>query len=62
MTEDEHDIMAVVCMDKREVELKSTNMEVNALSKGLALLMDEQGFKIAELVTDAHPQIPPLLS
>ena len=61
MSEEENDILVVVMVDKREVDLKSPNMEPAGLCKALTFLIDKEGFKVAELVTDAHPQIPPIL-
>ena len=61
MQEMNSDILAIVSVDKREANLKSTNMEVMGLRKAL-LFLQERGLTVAEVVTDAHPQIPPLLS
>ena len=57
MSEEENDILVVVMVDKREVDLKSPNMEPAGLCKALTFLIDKEGFKVA----DAHPQIPPIL-
>ena len=43
-------------VDKREVDYKSTNMEKEALKRGLQSLKREK-LNLKELVTDAHVQI-----
>ena len=55
------DILYIKCIDKRETGGKSPNMEPLALRQGLVDLHG-MGFTILEIVTDAHSQIPPILS
>ncbi len=55
------DLIAVVIVDKRETNLKSSTMELTALRRGLRWLK-EQGACVAEVTTDAHPQIAHLFS
>lgn len=52
-------IVSTVVVDKREVNLKSPNMEKVALERSLTLLSGT--LQIAELVTDAHTQIAAFL-
>lgn len=61
MEHDTKDLVAMAIVDKREVGLKSTNMEKEGL---LRVLRDvqESGLAIGELVTDAHVQIASVLS
>ena len=54
-------IMAIKCIDKREVDGKSPNMEPEGLRRILQNLQGV-GITILEVVTDAHVQIPPILS
>lgn len=54
-------IMAMTIVDKREVGLKSPNMEKVGLMRGLKELA-EQKMKVTELVTDAHIQIESMIS
>lgn len=56
MEHDTHTILDLQIVDKREVALKSPNMEKEGLIKCLAS-MAESGILIGELVTDAHRQI-----
>ena len=52
---DSHSIVSTVVVDKREVNLRSPNMEKLALERSLTLLSGT--LQITELVTDAHTQI-----
>lgn len=60
MTHDTHDIVDLVVVDKRQVDLKSTNMEKLALKTLMERL--RTSLLIKELVTDAHPQISCMMS
>ena len=51
----------MVLVDKRVVAGKSTNMEKEALKRGLNHLI-AKGLKITALVTDAHTQIGAMMS
>ena len=53
--------MDVVVIDKREVGLKSTNMEKEGLVRGLKSLQKD-GINVVEIATDAHSQITKLAS
>ena len=53
--------MAMAFVDKRETALKSPNMEPLGLRRALKDLSDS-GNVISEVVTDAHTQVPPILS
>ena len=55
-----HNILCSVVVDKREVGLKSPNMEKLGLERALDELKS-LGFNIVEMVTDAHIQVPPVL-
>ena len=55
------DILDVVVIDKREVGLKSTNMEKEGLVRGLKSLQKD-GINVVEIATDAHSQITKLAS
>ena len=61
MTHDSGDIVEMVVVDKREVQLKSPNMEVVACLRALDKLL-EQGMHIKEIVTDAHTTIASKMS
>ena len=61
MDEKTCDILTIACIDKREVDGKSPNMEPAGLRRALQDLQDN-GFTLREMVTDAHSQIPPILS
>ena len=54
-------ILDVVVIDKREVGLKSTNMEKEGLFRGLKSLQKD-GINVVEIATDAHSQITKLAS
>ena len=54
-------IVAMKSIDKRECDGKSPNMEPEALRRCLDNLKGV-GLTIREVVTDAHVQIPPILS
>ena len=60
MEEATSDILWIEFVDKREAALKSPNMEPLALRRALTGLLGA-GISIAEVVTDAHVQIPKLL-
>ena len=60
MDEETSDILGIENMDKREVNLKSPNMEPEALRRILDKLSD-LGLTVKETVTDGHRQIPPIL-
>lgn len=57
---DTKDIVSMVQVDKRETELKSTNMEKLGLKKTL-VEVQEAGLTLSELVTDAHVQIASMM-
>ena len=61
MDEQNSKIVAMKSVDKREVDGKSPNMEPEALRRCLRNL-NGVGLTIEEVVTDAHIQIPPILS
>ena len=61
MDHDTKAILAVIVVDKREVDYKSTNMEMLGLQRALADLQTA-GLRVSELVTDAHVQIASMLS
>ncbi|KAJ8017607.1 hypothetical protein HOLleu_44868 [Holothuria leucospilota] len=50
------DILNVAIVDKREVQLKSPNMEKVAFLKCMEILQDNN-VKVTEVITDAHPSI-----
>ncbi|XP_071854279.1 uncharacterized protein [Apostichopus japonicus] len=50
------DILDIQVVDKREADLKSTNMEKIAFLRALETL-EKSDVKVEEVVTDAHPQI-----
>ena len=54
-------ILDVVVIDKREVGLKSTNMEKEGFVRGLKSLQKD-GINVAEIATNAHSQITKLAS
>lgn len=54
-------ILAMSIVDKRQVGLKSPNMEIEGLKQCLASLISED-VKPSELVTDAHIQTAALMS
>ena len=54
-------ILDLVVIDKREVGLKSTNMEKEGLVRGLKSLQKD-GINVVEIATDAHSQITKLAS
>ena len=56
MNHDTHDLLAVTTIDKREVALKSPNMEKMGWERSLELLLKNK-ICISEMVTDAHVQI-----
>ncbi len=55
------DILAIVVIDKRETGLKSSTMELAGLRRGIKELR-EKGHTVAEVTTDAHPQITSFFS
>ncbi|PIK62610.1 hypothetical protein BSL78_00506 [Apostichopus japonicus] len=55
------DILDIQVVDKREADLKSTNMEKIAFLRALETL-EKSDVKVEEVVTDAHPQIKSYLS
>ena len=60
MDEESHSILGITNVDKRQVGGKSPNMEVF----GMRTVIEElqaKGFRIDEMVTDAHSQVPPVL-
>lgn len=61
MEYDTKDIVACEVVDKRMTDMKSTNMEKEGFIRAVQSLT-ENGIKIAEVCTDAHPQISSLLS
>lgn len=52
-------ILSMTITDKRETQLKSTNMEKLGLQKCLREVRD---LHVTELTTDAHPQITKFMS
>lgn len=61
MEHESKDIVAMIIVDKREVGLKSTNMEKEGLKRGIFEIQGS-GLTISELVTDAHVQIASMIS
>ena len=61
MEHDNHDILAVVTIDKRETQLKSPNMEKLGWERAVTTV-EAAGVKIQEMVTDAHVQITAAIS
>jgi hypothetical protein len=61
MNHDTNDILALEIVDKREVSLKSANMEKMALQRGIDNIQ-QFGLCIKELVTDGHSQIAAMMS
>lgn len=61
MNHETKDILAMIVIDKREVGLKSPNMEKEGLRRALHQLKDA-GLQVGELVTDAHVQIASMMS
>ena len=61
MNNDILDIFDMVVVDKREVGLKSTNMEKKGLIRGLEQIHKE-GVNVVEIATDAHSKITKMLS
>ena len=60
----EHDssiILAMVFVDKRDTNLKSTNMETFGFERSLDFMIG-QGLIIKEVVTDAHSVIKSIMS
>ena len=55
------DILHVAVVDKRQVDLKSPNMEKKAFVDTMALL-ESKNVIVEEVVTDAHPQIKAYMS
>ena len=60
MNNDSLDILDMVVVDKREVGLKSTNMEKEGLIRGLEQI--HKGVNVVEIATDAHSQITKMIS
>ncbi|KAJ8048485.1 hypothetical protein HOLleu_00823 [Holothuria leucospilota] len=56
MDYDTNDILHVAVVDKRQVGLKSPNMEKAAFIESLQTLQDNN-LVVKEVVTDAHPSI-----
>ena len=54
-------ILDAVVIDKREVGLKSTNMEKEGFVRGLKSLQKD-GINVVEIATNAHSQITKLAS
>lgn len=54
------EILHMEIVDKREVRLKSPNMEPLAMQRSMSALAKE-GVEVAELITDAHPQITSIM-
>ena len=61
MEEDSHDIVSMLVLDKRQVQLKSTNMESRGFKRGMAGIVQKQ-MEVAEVVTDASTQITSVMS
>lgn len=61
MDYDTGDILNIAIVDKREVGLKSPNMEKAAFLRCLQALHDGN-VKVKEVITDAHPSIRAYLS
>ena len=60
MNNDNLDILDMVAVDKREMGLKSTNMEKEGLIRGLEQIHKE-GINMVEAATDAHSQITKMI-
>lgn len=60
MEHDTKDLIAMEIVDKREVGLKSPNMEKLGLQRAIASIQSD-GLTIAEIVTDAHIQIASMM-
>ncbi|CAH1243083.1 Hypp7037 [Branchiostoma lanceolatum] len=54
-------IVALEVVDKRETDKKSTVMEKEGFKRAMTSLLD-QGVKVTEVCTDAHPQISALMN
>ena len=50
-------ILYVETVDKREVGLKSPNMEREAFKRSMQYLTNKEGIKISEIVTDASTAV-----
>ena len=61
MNNDSLDILDMVVVNKREVALKSTNMEKEGLIRGLGQIHKE-GVNVVEIATDAHSLITKMIS
>ena len=55
------EIVDIITVDKREVDLKSPNLEVRGFCKLLRLLLDA-GIQVKEVITDAHVQVTSAMS
>ena len=60
MDHDTNEILSMVFVDKRNVNLKSTNMEVFGFERAMDFLIG--GVIVKEVVTDAHSTITALIS
>ena len=60
MNNDSLDILDMIVVDKREVGLKSTNMEKEGLIRGLEQIHKE-GVNVVEIAADAHSQIKKMI-
>ena len=61
MNNDSLDILDMVVVNKREVALKSTNMEKEGLIRGLGQIHKE-GVNVVEIATDARSLITKMIS
>ena len=61
MNNDSLDILDMVVVEKREVALKSTNMEKEGLIRGLGQIHKES-VNLVEIATDAHSLITKMIS
>lgn len=61
MDYDTGDILHVAVVDKRQVGLKSPNMEKAAFVESLQVIQDNK-INVKEVVTDAHPSIRAYMS
>ena len=61
MNQADKDIIAMEIVDKRECLLKATLLEATGFKKAMTDL-DSAGVTVAEVVTDAHPQISSIMS
>ena len=61
MDHDSHRILSMQLLDKRQVQLKSPNMEKLGCQQALREIKGK-GIKVTEFVTDAHKQVAKMIS